>query len=56
MRYLHLLSRVTGSLWLITEDALANVTAVLEARLAADGPGPRLKADSGTGHPQGQDY
>lgn len=33
MRYLHVLSRVTGSLWLITEDALANLSAVLEARI-----------------------
>lgn len=65
MRFLHLLSRVTGMPWLITEDALANVTALLEARLndtgdatlaaAASSAPPRLKPERFMGDPQGQE-
>jgi ClpP class serine protease len=34
MKFVHLLSRVTGTLWFITEDALRNVSALLESRIA----------------------
>lgn len=33
MKFIHLLSRLTGPLWLITEDALANITHLMEMRL-----------------------
>ena len=33
MRYAHILSRVTGSPWLITQDALNSITGLLEARM-----------------------
>lgn len=33
MKFVHLLSRLTGPLWLITEDALANITHLMEMRL-----------------------
>lgn len=33
MKFVHLLSRLTGPLWLITEDALANITHLMEMRI-----------------------
>lgn len=35
MKFAHVLNRVTGSPWFITEDALANITNLLESRLSA---------------------
>lgn len=34
MKFVHLLSRITGSFWLITEDALTNISSLIETRLA----------------------
>jgi ClpP class serine protease len=34
MRFAHLLSRVTGTPWLITQDALENINTLLESRIA----------------------
>lgn len=34
MQFVHLLSRLTGTFWFITEDALDNITHLLESRLA----------------------
>lgn len=33
MKFVHLLSRITGTFWLITEDALTNISALIETRL-----------------------
>lgn len=33
MKFAHLLSRITGTPWLITDDALANITSLIESRL-----------------------
>lgn len=46
MKFAHLLSRVTGTPWLITDDALANITALLEARINGISIGPRGEAES----------
>lgn len=53
MRYLHVLSRVTGSLWLITEDALANLSAVLEARI--NYPEARVRLGAGASYDDDKD-
>lgn len=34
MKFVHLLSRLTGTFWFITEDALENITHLLESRIA----------------------
>lgn len=34
MKFVHLLSKITGTPWLITEDALTNISALIETRLA----------------------
>jgi len=44
MRFAHLLSRLTGTLWLITEDSLANITSLVEARINGTLPAGTLPA------------
>lgn len=48
MKFVHLLSRLTGPLWLITEDALANITHLMEMRLEGIALQP---VDHGAGAP-----
>lgn len=50
MKFAHLLSRITSTPWLITQDALEGINALIEARInnpAAD-PAPRAEEGSGT--------
>lgn len=47
MKFVHLLSRLTGTFWFITEDALENITHLLESRIAGVAlQSAALKADS----------
>jgi len=40
MRFVHLLSRLTGTPWLITSDALDNITHLLQSRFEGQAPTP----------------
>lgn len=46
MRFAHLLSRLTGTLWLITEDSLANITSLVEARINGTLPAGVMTKDT----------
>lgn len=47
MRFAHILNRVTGTPWLITEDALHNITQLLEARIRGDSVAAELVGGDG---------
>lgn len=44
MRFAHLLSRITGTPWFITQDALENINALLESRIAGLSTEPTANA------------